>query len=109
MAAHRNIMPLYTLVKLYDVSIEEANKIADAKYGVTYFDPGGGKYIYDSSRDQVTSTIFGNRRNARQQVSLDDNSPFARFFQSLDAITATLRYEGDGLIGTVEIQRRKAE
>ncbi len=108
-AAHRNIMPLYTLVKLYDVSIEDANKIADAKYGVTYFCPGGGKYEYDAARDQVTSTIFGNRRNARQQVSLDDNSPFARFFQSLEEITATLRYEGDGLIGTVEIQRRRKE
>ena len=108
-AAHRNIMPLYTLVKLYDVSIEEANAIADAKYGVTYFCPGNGKYVYDAARDQVSSTIFGNRQSARQQVSLDDDSPFAKFFQSLDEITATLRFEGDGLIGTVEIKRKKPE
>lgn len=105
-AAHRNIMPLYTLVKLYDVSIEEANEIADAKYGVTYFCPGNGKYVYDAGRDQVSSTVFGNRRNARQQVSLDDDSPFAKFFQSLEEITASLRFEGDGLVGTVEIQRK---
>ena len=108
-AAHRNIMPLYTLVKLYNASIEEANKIADAKYGVTYFCPGGGKYKYDASRDQVFSTVFGNRRNARQQVSLDDASPFARFFQSLEEITATLRFEDDSLLGTIEIKRKKFE
>jgi hypothetical protein len=105
-AAHRNVMPLYTLVKLYGVSVPEANRIADAKYGVTYFDPGGGKYVYDAASDQVLSTVFGNRQHARQEVSLEDDSPFAEFFRSLSAITVRLRYEGDGLLGTVEIQRR---
>ncbi|WP_166830596.1 hypothetical protein [Thalassoroseus pseudoceratinae] len=104
-ASQRNIMPLYTLIKLYDVSVPEANQIADAKYGVTYFDPGGGKYVYDEASDQVLSTTFGNRQNARQNVSLEDNSPFADFFRSLIAITVRLRYEGDGLLGTIEIQR----
>ena len=27
----------------------EANQIADAKYGMTYLDPGGGEYIYDEA------------------------------------------------------------
>ncbi|MEM9656889.1 MAG: hypothetical protein AAF961_00875 [Planctomycetota bacterium] len=104
-AAHRNIMPLYLLTTLYEASIEQANRIADAKYGITYFCPGGGSYVYDAGRDQVTSTVFGNRRNARQQVALDDDSPFARFFESLEEISATLRFTEEGLIGTVEINR----
>jgi hypothetical protein len=106
-ASHDNIMPLYVLVKLYDVSVEEANKISDAKYGVTYFDPGGGKYVYDADRDQVYSTVFGNRRNARQDVTLDDDSPFAQFFNRLEEITASLRFEDDVLMGDVRITRRR--
>lgn len=108
-AAHRNVMPLYILTTLYDTSVEQANAIADAKYGVTYFCPGGGRYVYDAGRDQIASTVFGNRRNARQQVALDDNSPFARFFNSLDEISVTVRFLEDGLLGTAEIKRHSPE
>lgn len=105
-AAHRNIMPIYNLIKLYDVPLDEVNALADAKYGVTYFCPGGGEYRYDAAGDQVYSTIYGNRRNARQPLSMNDETAFSKFINSLDEVTASLRFTDDGLLGTVEITRK---
>lgn len=104
-ACHRNIMPIYNLIKLYDVSVDNVNELADAKYGVTYFCPGGGEYVYDAESDQVSSTVYGNRQNARQNLELNEQTAFAEFLQSLDEIQASLKFTDDGLIGTVEIYR----
>lgn len=104
-AAHRNIMPIYNLIKLYGVSMGEVNALADAKYGVTYFCPGGGEYRYDAATDQVYSTVYGNRQNARQPLAVDDRTAFAELLASIDEIVAALRFTDDGLIGTVEITR----
>jgi hypothetical protein len=106
-AAHRNVMPIYNLIKLYDVPVEQVNRLADAKYGVTYFCPGGGKYKYDEKLDQVYSTIYGNRRNARQTLTINDQSSFAQFINNIDEIVASFRFADDALIATVEIQRGK--
>jgi hypothetical protein len=108
-ACHRNIMPIYNLIKLYDVPIEEVNKLSDAKYGVTFFCPDGGDYKYDADRDQVYSTVYGNRQRARQNLSINDDSSFGRFFNSLDEITTTLRFNDDAVFTTIEITRTKVE
>ncbi|MFO7906741.1 MAG: hypothetical protein R6U98_29060 [Pirellulaceae bacterium] len=108
-AAHRNIMPIYNLIQLYDVPIDQVNALADAKYGVTYFCPGGGEYKYDPATDQVYSTLYGNRRNARQPLSVDDDAALAELVDQLEQLTAAIRMTGDGLIGTVEIVRRPVE
>ena len=107
LASHRNIMPIYNLIKLYDVPVGEVNRLSDAKYGVTYFCPGGGEYVYDAKRDQVFSTVFGNRQNARQDLAIDGKSSFDRFFNSLDEINAALRFTDEALIATVEFVRSK--
>ncbi|MDA0586751.1 MAG: hypothetical protein O3C17_01950 [Planctomycetota bacterium] len=109
LASHRNIMPIYNLISLYDVPVGEVNRLSDAKYGVTYFCPGGGEYVYDKARDQVSSTVFGNRQNARQDVTEDGKSGFDRFFNSLDEINASLRFTDGATIATVEIVRSKKE
>jgi hypothetical protein len=104
-AAHRNIMPIYNLIKLYNVPMDEVNALAEAKYGVTYFCPGGGEYRYDAATDQVYSTVYGNRQDARQPLAVEDHTAFAELLESVNEIVASLRYTGDGLIGTVEITR----
>lgn len=108
-AAHRNIMPIYNLIQLYDVPIDQVNALADAKYGVTYFCPGGGEYKYDPETDQVYSTLYGNRRNARQPLSVDDEAALSQLLGQLQELTAALRITDDGLIGTVEIVREREE
>ena len=104
-AAHRNVMPIYNLLQLYDVSIEEVNPLADAKYGVTYFCPGGGEYRFDSDSDQVYSTIYGNRQTARQPLSIQQNTPFSEFYNSLNSMSVRFEFSDESLIGTVEIER----
>lgn len=105
-ASHRNIMPIYNLIKLYGVPIGEVNKLSDAKYGVTYFCPGGGDYKFDAARDQVSSTVFGNRREAKQALTIDDKSSFSQFINSLDEIVASLTYTDDALFATLEVKRK---
>jgi hypothetical protein len=104
-AAHENILPIYTLTKLYGIPVNEVNRLAQAKYGVSYICPDGGEYSYDPATDQVVSSIFGNRQQPRQNATLSPNSSFARLLERLEEITATLRFEDAGLIATVEIAR----
>lgn len=106
LASHRNIMPIYNLIKLYDVPIQEVNKLSDAKYGVTYFCPDG-EYSYDAERDQVVSTVYGNRQRATQNLPSDGNSSFSRFADSLDEVVTSLRFTDDGLMATIELIRRE--
>lgn len=108
LACHRNTISIYNLVKLYGVDAEQTDNLADAKYGVTYFCPDGGEYRFDRERDQVACSVHGNRQHARQQVALARESSFRRFFQSIDDITASLRFQDDGLIATVEINHAKS-
>jgi hypothetical protein len=105
LAAYENILPIYTLTKLYGVPVGEVNRLAQAKYGVSYICPDGGEYRYDPATDQVVASIFGNRQQPRQNATLSPNSSFARLLDRLEEITATLRFEEAGLIATVEIAR----
>lgn len=106
LACHNNIMSIYNLLKLYETPIAELNRLSEAKYGVDYFCPDGGAYQYDAARDQVLCGVHGNRQNSRQTPALDQGSSFSRFIESLDEITARLRFQEDGLIATLEIVRR---
>lgn len=105
LACHRNTISIYNLVKLYGVAADDTGKLSDAKYGVTWFCPDGGEYQFDRERDQVVCSVHGNRQHARQQVELARRSSFRRLFESIDDITASLRYGDDGLIATVTIGR----
>ena len=103
-ASHRNIMPIYNLIKLYGVGIEDVNALADKKYGVTYFCPDG-EYRYDADRDQVYSTVYGNRRIATQNLMLDADSSFSNFLESVHTVTAAMRFSDNALFTTVRLDR----
>lgn len=101
-ASHRNIMPIYTLIHLYGVSVGETDSLSDAKYGVTYFCPDGD-YIYDAQRDQVSSTVYGNREDARQDVPDQATSSFAKAFDSIREVLFTLHFSERTISGRVEL------
>ncbi|MBV9124436.1 MAG: hypothetical protein JO112_13835 [Planctomycetes bacterium] len=105
LACHRNIMPIYTLLKLYDMPMEEVNRLSDAKYGVLYECPDHGAYRYDAGSDQVVCSIHGNRKHSRQNPATNPQSCFSRIVEKLDEIVLTLRFQEDALITTVEIAR----
>ena len=105
LACHRNIISIYNLCKLYEIPIEEVARLSEAKYGVRYFCPDGGEYTFDTERNRVVCSVHGNRRQSRQNPRLDRSSSFAQFIEGLDEITASLRFQDDALITTIEIVR----
>jgi hypothetical protein len=109
LACHRNTISIYNLCKLYGVSAQEASRIAEAKYGVRYFCPDHGEYHFDAASDEVQCSVHGNRRVARQNPRLDRKSSFTQFIDSLEEVVATLRFQDEALITTVEIARRARE
>jgi len=108
-ACHRNIISIYNLHKLYGAAIGDVPRLSEAKYGVHYFCPDGGEYAFDAERNQVVCDVHGNRERSRQHPRLDRKSSFAQFIEGLDEILASLRFQDDALIATVEIVRSDGE
>jgi hypothetical protein len=104
-ACNRNISSIYNLVKLYGVKIDDVPRLSEAKYGVQYFCPDDGDYRFDAEQNQVFCGVHGNREQSRQNPHPDRKASFARFIENLDEITASLRFQDDALLTTVEIVR----
>ena len=104
-ACHRNIISIYNLYKLYDTPVDQVSKLSEAKYGVRYFCPDHGDYSFDADRNQIVCSVHGNRERSRQNPRLDSKSAFSQFIESQNEIIASLRFEPDAIIATVEIQR----
>jgi hypothetical protein len=105
LACHRNIISVYNLRKLYDTPIAEIPRLSEAKYGVRYFCPDQGEYSFDAERDQVFCSVHGNREQSRQNPRPDRKSSFTQFIESLEEVVASLRFQDDALIATLEIVR----
>ena len=97
-------MPIYTLIHLYGATVDEVDRISDAKYGVRYFCPDG-KYRYDADRDSVFSTVYGNREEALQKVD-DDNSSFARTFNQLREVLFSANMSDEFMTGRLEVRSK---
>jgi hypothetical protein len=108
-ACHNNIMPIYTLTRLYGIPVAAVNRLSQAKYGVAYHCPDCGAYRYDPGADQVECTVHGNRQHSRQTAATSQESSFTRLLDRVEEITATLRFEEDALIATLEIDRAQVE
>ncbi len=106
LACHGNIMSIYNLIKLYNVTMDEVPGLSQAKYGVTYYCPDGGRYRYDPERDRVCCTLHGNRQESMQNRGSREDSSFVRFFDSLEEIRATLCFDEDHLDVKVAIERK---
>jgi hypothetical protein len=109
LACHENIMAITHLVKLYGVPVAEVNRLAEAKYGVRYYCPDGASYRYDQASGEVLCSVHGNRQHSRQTPGVGADSSFGRFLNTLDEVVATLRFEEDGLLATVDIVRSPAK
>ncbi len=104
-SCHRNVISIYNFHKLYGAPIDKVAELAEAKYGVRYFCPDQGEYSFDQELNQVVCSVHGNREHSHQHSRLDQNSSFAKFIASLDTITASLVFQDDALLATVEIAR----
>jgi hypothetical protein len=105
MACHRNISSLLNLHQLYGAPMDEIPRLSEAKYGVYYFCPDGGQYRFEPEHNEVVCTVHGNREHSRQEPRPDRKTSFSRFIESIDEVTAALRFQDDALLATVEIVR----
>ncbi len=108
-SCHRNVISIYNFHKLYGVPIDKIPELSEAKYGVRYFCPDQGEYSFDKELNQVVCSVHGNREHSQQHSRIDTNSSFSKFIESLDTITASLVFEDDALLTTVEIRRSQNE
>ncbi len=89
--------------------MKDIPRFSEAKYGVTYYCPEQGSYEYDAGRDQIFCSTHGNRQDSRQNPGKNRKSSFANFLESFQEVTATLRFDDDSLIATIEIDHDKTE
>jgi len=108
LACHKNTISIYNLHKLYDAPLEEVPRLSEAKYGVRYRCPDHGRYEYDAGLDQVLCSLHGNRERSRQSPHPDGKSSFDEYIESIDEIVATLRFEENAALATVEVVRSEA-
>lgn len=106
LACHRNAISVQNLLTLYEVPIQEVPQLAEAKYGVRYFCPDHGVYEWNNKTGQIECSVHGNRQHARQNTRLDRKSSFLEFMEGLDEVVASLRFQEEAMITTVEIVRQ---
>ena len=104
-ACHRNVSAIYNLVKLYGVPIDDVPRLSEAKYGVRYFVPTAASIATMPQRDEVVCGVHGNREHSHQNPRPDRQASFARFIEDIDEVRASLRFQDDALLTTVEIVR----
>lgn len=105
LACHRNIISIYNLHQLYDAPIDEISKLSEAKYGIRYFCPDDGHYEFDPDSSQIVCSVHGSREASRQNATLNPDSSFATFIESIHEVTAAFRFEDEAMIATVDIDR----
>ena len=98
---------IYNLVKLYDVSVEDAGSWRRPNTACVTSVPTAGTIITTPHRDQVVCSVHGNRQRSRQRPELGGRSSFAQLLSKIDQVTAMLRFEDEALMATVEIARRR--
>ena len=106
-SCHRNVISIYNFHKMYGAPLDKIPELSEAKYGVRYYCPDHGEYEFDKELNQVVCSVHGNREHSHQHSRLDKNSSFSKFIDSLDTITASLVFQDDALLTTVEIGRKK--
>ncbi len=104
-SCHRNVISIYNFHKLYGAPIDKIPELSEAKYGVRYFCPDHGEYTFDDELNQIVCSVHGNREHSHQHSRLDKDSSFSKFIESIDTITASLVFQEDALLTTVEIGR----
>ena len=104
-ACHGNLVSIQTLARLYGASLDETQRLADAKYGVTYLCPEGGHYTYDAARDVAACDLHGTRRDSRQPAAARVQSPFSRLLDETRQIELRLRRDKRCQFVVIELGR----
>ncbi len=105
-ACHDNLPFVSILQRGLGVAPEQTNSVALAQRGYAPSCPSNGQYRIDPTSGTVACSIHGNSANPRQPASAAKDSPTMRLVNSLQQVSARLKFTPEGLMTTVEIRRK---
>ncbi|MDK9716994.1 MAG: hypothetical protein OEL57_03690 [Trichlorobacter sp.] len=82
---------------------------AEALRGYQPYCPSGGTYRLDENTGALVCSVHGNLHNPKQPAFSDQASPTMRLINSLDRVNARLTFTPEGLMTTVDIQRKSGK
>lgn len=91
------------------VSSTGLGSTVEALRGYQPYCPSGGTYSVDEASGAVVWSIHGNQHNPKQPAYSDQTSPTMRLINSLDRVNARLSFTPEGLMTTVDIQRKSGK
>ena len=108
-ACQKNLPLAAILMRNLGVSSTGLGSTVEALRGYQPYCPSGGTYSVDEASGAVVCSIHGNRHNPKQPAYSDQTSPTMRLINSLDRVNARLSFTPEGLMTTVDIQRKSGK
>ena len=108
-ACQKNLPLAAILMRNLGMSPDSFASTAELLRGYQPYCPSGGKYHLDEVTGAVVCSVHGNLHNPKQPAFNDQSSPTMRLINSLDRVNARLAFTPEGLMTTVDIQRKSGK
>jgi len=105
-ACQKNLPLAAILLRNLGMSPDSFASTAEALRGYQPYCPSGGTYRLDEASGAVVCSVHGNRYNPRQPAFSDQSSATMRLINSLERVNARLAFTPEGLMTTIDIQRK---
>jgi hypothetical protein len=105
-ACRKNLPLVAIMLKGLDMPANSITSETLSLRGYEPYCPAGGKYVLDSTTGDVSCTLHGTLYRQRQPATGDQSSPTMKLVNSLKKVNARLTFTPEGLMTTLEIQRK---
>jgi hypothetical protein len=106
-ACHDNLPLVGVLLRGFGVPPEQLSATALVQRGYAPSCPVGGQYRINQANGNVECSFHGSRQQPRQPAAAAVDTPTMKLVNSLDRLTARLKFTPEGLMTTVEIKRNQ--
>jgi hypothetical protein len=108
-ACHKNLALVETLLDTGRVPPDDFKSVAFSLRGYEPYCPANGRYYLDPETGRAACSLHGKLYRPIQPVKSSANAPILRAVNSLKKINARLSFTPEGLMTTVELQRKGNE
>jgi len=105
-ACQKNLPLAAILMRNLGLPPDSFASTAEALRGYQPYCPSGGTYRLDEASGAVVCSVHGNRYHPKQPAFSDQSSATMRLINSLERVNARLAFTPEGLMTTVDIQRK---
>ncbi len=105
-ACMKNLPLAAILLKGLDLPTDSLGQATLFLRGYEAYCPAGGRYLVDPATGAVSCTVHGTLFHSRQPAAADQSSPTMKLVNSLEKVNARLSFTPEGLMTTLEIQRK---